>query len=217
MPLDHRTLGELEAAAIRSGEPLVVVDADEVLVHFADDFEVWVRGRGVRFELTEYSLDTALRDEDGQPLTRERIEPLLHAFIAEETHRQRAVDGAAEALGALAREAQVVVLTNAPLHVREQRIGNLGDHGMTYPVVINEGGKGPALDWLRRRAAAPVAFVDDSPRQLKSAAEHADPVARLHLVGSDIVRRVVAPSDHAHHHPQNWTECGALIRRALRL
>jgi len=217
MPLDRRLSRELDAAGVRPGAPLLVVDADEVLVHFADDFRTWVERRGVRFELKEYSLDSALRDADGAPLSRERIEPLIWGFIEEETHRQRAIEGAADALSELSREAQVVVLTNAPASARAARIENLRAHGMDYPVVINEGGKGPALDWLRRRAAAPVAFVDDSPRQLRSAAEHGGDLARLHFVGSEIVRRVVPPSDDAHHHPADWTECAALVRGALAL
>jgi hypothetical protein len=88
---------------------------------------------------------------------------------------------------------------------------------MDYPVIMNEGGKGRAIDWLQGRAAAPAAFVDDSHVQHVSARKHAPAVTRLHLVGSDVVRGIVGPSEAAHHHPEHWRECVALIRRALEL
>ncbi|MGB0504759.1 MAG: hypothetical protein ACPGGK_01060, partial [Pikeienuella sp.] len=76
-------------------------------------------------------------------------------------------------------------------------------------------GKGRALSWMAAQADAPVAFVDDSHVQLKSAAKHAPETTRLHLVGSEIVRPIIGPAEDAHHHPADWTECEALIRKAL--
>jgi hypothetical protein len=210
-----RILGELQEAKIIRGRPVVAVDADEVLVHFASHFAEYCKDRGNQFSLTEYSLDSALRGPDGEALTREQILPLIWGFIDEQTRWQRAIQGAASAMASLGKDAQVVVLTNAPFKVRDQRIANLADHGISFPVVMNEGGKGRALHWLQDQADAPVAFVDDSPKQIASAAKHAPDVARFHLVGCEMLKPIVAKSDDATHHPHDWAEAEAEIRDHL--
>lgn len=214
-PLNDRVVAELEEAAVTSGRPLIAVDADEVLVHFAEHFRDYCVERGNSFELVEYRLDTALRGPDGQPLTREEIGPLIWGFIEEQTRWQRPILGAAEALASLSEVAQIVVLTNAPAKMRDDRIANLADLGMRYPVVMNEGGKGRALDWLSKRAAAPLAFIDDSAAQHGSAAKHAPQAMRFHLVGSEMLKPIIGEVDVAQAAPADWTEAEAMIRSAL--
>ena len=86
---------------------------------------------------------------------------------------------------------------------------------MAFPVVMNEGGKGRALHWLQEQADAPVIFVDDSPKQIASAAKHAPEVARLHLIGCEMIKPIVGKSDDATHHPHDWSEAEATIRDYL--
>lgn len=212
---DPRILQELEAANVVRGRPLLVVDADEVLVEFASHFKQFCEQAGYLFDLTEYSLDTAIRGQDGVPLTREQIGPLIWGFIEGHTHEQWEIPGAAAALSGLADIAQIVVLTNAPSKMRAERVANLSALGMDYPVIMNEGGKGRALRWLAERAAAPMAFVDDSVAQIGSAAKHAPGATLFHFVCPDILRKIVTPSGEAHHHPNGWAEAVPLIRRAL--
>ncbi|MEM8755185.1 MAG: HAD family hydrolase, partial [Pseudomonadota bacterium] len=129
--------------------------------------------------------------------------------------RQPAIDGAAAALSRLAGDAQVLVLTNAPAKMRADRLANLAGHGVDYPLVMNEGGKGRALAWLAERSGAPVIFVDDSAAQHGSAAKHAAAVTRVHLVGSELLKPIVGRVDVAHHHPADWREAERTIRAAL--
>lgn len=213
--INERVLRELEEAEVVRGRPLLVVDADEVLVEFATHFRDYCVEAGYSFNLTEYNLDSALRDRQGRALNREQIAPLIWGFIETHTHEQWEIPGAAAALAELSSLAQIVVLTNAPFKMRAERIANLTGLGMDYPVVMNEGGKGRALRWLADRADAPMAFVDDSVVQIGSAAKHAPEATLLHLVGSELVRNIVEPAEKAHHHPTNWTEAKPLIRVAL--
>lgn len=203
---------ELGALSLARGRPLLAVDADEVLVRFAAPFKTWLEGEGFGFDLSEYRLDTAIRSPGGDVLTREEITPLVWGFIEARTAHQPAAEGAADALARLSEVAQIVVLTNAPARVRAQRVRNLAALGMDYPVVINEGGKGRALNWLAARAEAPVVFVDDSPAQHVSAAKRAPDVARLHLVACPMVAGVVGPAPAAQHHPADWAAAEATAR-----
>lgn len=205
MTLAAATLRDIADLPLRPGVPLVAVDADEVLVIFAEHFARFLAARGFRLALTEYRIDGAILDlRTGDRAGREQGWGLIHAFFAEETGRQDPVPGAAEGLRALADRAQVVVLTNVPRGSRAARIANLAGHGMDWPVVANEGGKGRALAELARRVRAPVAFVDDSPVQIQSAARHAGAALRVHFVGSPMVRAVMPPVPEAHHAPPDW-------------
>lgn len=209
-----RVLAELEAAKIEPGRPLVAVDADEVLIHFAAHFKTYCEERGYGFALIEYRLDSALSKPDGARLSRDEISGLIWGFIEERTRRQPPIDGAAAALRSLSAEAQVVVLTNAPSKVRADRIANLAGHGMSYPVVMNEGGKGRALAWLSARARAPVVFVDDSVAQHGSAAKHAPQVMRFHMVAPEILRPIIGEAPGAIRTP-SWLDALPRIERAL--
>ena len=211
-----RVMGELEEAAIQPGKPVLAVDADEVLVHFASHFAEYCQERGNTFKLVDYNLNNALRGPNGEVLTRDQIMPLIWSFIEEQTRWQRQIAGAAAALTSLAKDAQIVVLTNAPFQVRQERIANLADHGIPFPVVMNEGGKGRALKWIQAQADAPVAFVDDSPAQIRSAAKHAADIGRFHFVGCDMLKPIVAKEDEANHHPNDWAEAEEEIRAFFR-
>jgi hypothetical protein len=205
--------GEIDALALETGRPLLAVDADEVLVLMAEHFDRFLRGRGWRLELSAYRLDGAMVEiATGFRAGREQGWAMIDAFFAEETQRQSAVAGAAVGLAAIAGFAQVVVLTNVPGFAAADRVANLLGHGIDYPVIVNEGGKGRALAALSRRVWAPVAFVDDSPSQIASAARHAPEVTRLHFVGSPMVRAVVPPVPEAHHAPPDWPGIVATLR-----
>ncbi|GIX13645.1 MAG: hypothetical protein KatS3mg118_1604 [Paracoccaceae bacterium] len=205
---------QIDAAPLSPGRPLIVVDADEVLVHFAPHLARWLAAQGWRLALREYRLDGAIRHAGtGEPAGAERIRALLDRFFAEETHRQEAIAGAAAGLAALAPRAQIVVLTNVPAHARAARMRNLAGHGMAFPVIANTGGKGRALAELARRAAAPVAFIDDSPVQIVSARRHAPGVVRIHFTGSEYLRPVMPQVAEADHTAPDWPSLVALLER----
>ncbi len=194
---------QIDAVPMIRGRPLAVVDADEVLVLFAEHLARYLSGLGWELSLTEYRLDGAIRHRaTGAVATPEQA--LIARFVAAETHRQAAVAGAAAGLAALAETAQVIVLTNVPAFARDARVANLAAHGMDYPVIVNTGGKGPVLAELARRAAAPAVFIDDSPFQHASAARHAPAVRRVHFVGSPMVRAVCPPVPEAQITAPDW-------------
>ena len=88
---------------------------------------------------------------------------------------------------------------------------------MGYPMVENSGGKGRALFWMAAQAAAPVLFIDDSPKQHESAARRAPNITRIHFVGASHLRRILPESPAAHHRVEGWEECEALVQRQLSL
>ena len=214
--LDARLLAELRAAPVRTGVPLLAVDADEVLVYLADHLARYLEHIGYRMHLTHYQLEGSIFPQGSDdPVPFDGCLELIDRFFEDETLNQEAVPGAAETLARLSEAAQVVVLTNVPAHAGAMRRRNLAALGMGYPMVVNAGGKGRALGWLAARAEAPVVFIDDSPRQHESAARRAPDVTRIHFVGASHVRRMLVDSPAAHHRAEDWAACEAVIRQTL--
>lgn len=208
---------QIEALHLERGRPLLVVDADEVLVYFLRDFKHFVRQHGWELRLTEYSLESALHHlERAEIGGRDVALNLIDLFFAQHTHKMEAISGAANALDTISVDAQVIVLSNLPDHAKAARIANLRGHGISYPVLSNTGGKGRVLRYLAAQVDAPVAFVDDSPSQVESARKHAPMVATYHFVGCDEARAVIpAPAD-TPYVAENWAALTPYLRDTLR-
>ena len=216
--LEPEVLAQLRAVPIVPGRPLVVVDADEVLVYLAEHLARYLPTIGFRMRLTQYQLEGSIFPVDSDyPVPFDDCLRLIDRFFHDETLKQQALPGASEALARLSLQAQVVALTNVPRHARELRRRNLAALGMGYPMVENSGGKGRALFWIATHAAAPTVFIDDSLKQHESSAGRAPDITRIHFVGASHLRRILPESLAAHHRVEDWEVCETVIRRELSL
>lgn len=213
MDLSAGVREDLGALRLDPGRPLIAVDADEVLVAFAGPLGDWLGTQGVVMRLTTYRLEGSMR-RGAAVLDKAECLDLIDRFFAEAVGSQPALDGAADALARLSARAQVVILTNVPRPARAARIANLAGHGIDYPLVANEGPKGAALAWLAARTAG-IAFVDDSPHQIASAAAHVPQGLHIHFTGSPLVQAILPPAPEAHHVARDWAEAEAQLRAGL--
>ncbi|WP_316014205.1 hypothetical protein [Roseobacter sp. HKCCA0434] len=216
MSLPDLTREQLDTLAIDRDRPLLVVDADEVLVHFLRHFRDYVDNRGWRLDLSDYRLDKALIRQGGEETaSRDEGLALIDAFFDAEVSRQQMIPGAAEALRSLSRLSQVVILTNLPHPARAGRVANLSGHGLDYPVVTNRGGKGHALSELAARTDRAVAFVDDSAVQIESVARHAPAVRRVQLIGCDWAAPALPRAPSAELFASTWGDAVPWLTEAL--
>lgn len=166
--LHDQTIAGIDGLKL-TGRPLVVCDVDEVVLHFLKPLEAWLDTRGLFLHAVSYGLTGNIKRKGGyDAVPKDEVHDLLLAFFDDEVGRQDAVEGAGAALLALADTVDVVLLTNLPHHHRERRMENLAGHGLGFPVITNDGPKGPALARLSALTSGPVVFVDDSPSNLKS-------------------------------------------------
>ena len=165
---------QIEATPLVRERPLIISDADEVLVAFMAAFERYLEDQGFYFDWSGFRLTGAVRRQsDRELLPAEEVHAALLGFYADCTEKLEPVPGAVEALAALNQRAQVVVLSNLPAEHGAARRRALAAQGMAYPLIVNEGPKGPAVRLLAGSVDAPVFFLDDSPNHLKSVADHA--------------------------------------------
>ena len=184
--------------------PLVLVDVDEVLGLFMQGFGRFLEGEGLELRVDRFALFQNIYE----PGATEHLELIAGRKLFDEFFRSGAdlmdpAPGAPEALASLAQGAEVMILTNAPSHGRDERARWLVRHGMDYPFVINDGPKGPAVARLAMRTRGPVVFVDDLVHHLDSCARAAPHVRRFQTVADEALRPL-APSNPSHKRIDGW-------------
>ena len=194
---------------------MIITDADEVLFAFMAGLEGYLNGEGLTFDFSSFAITGNVKDANGVALDQQAVRQHLGVFFERHTGELDPVEHAAESLAHLSEQAQVVVLSNIPIAQREARQDALRRHGMDYPLIANEGAKGPAVHDLFSRAEAPAIFIDDIPHNHSSVAEHADDVHRLHFVADPRLARLIPKSDHAHDRVDTWPEARPIIERRL--
>lgn len=196
--------------------PLVISDADEVIFAFLRGLESYLQRHDLYIQLESFALTGNIRDrQSDEVLSREDVREKIADFHATETGSLDPVDGVAAALESLAKRAQVLVLSSIPLAQHGARLGALRQHGMDYPLIANTGPKGPAVAALVQNMSAPAFFLDDIPHNIKSVAEFADQVTRIHFVADPRLARLIEKADHAHARIDDWPATRAFIEADL--
>lgn len=197
-----------------TGQPLLIVDADEVLFLFVDGLMNFLAKQDLILDLSSYRLHGNVKTRDGIVVADPEVTELLTAF-RRTVDSLACVEGARESLERLSPSLDIVVLSNVTKAQAPARLRNLARHGFAYPLLTNGGLKGPAVKDLASRSGRPVFFVDDIPQQLASAAEEAPDVFRIHLIGDERLKPLLPPAPQAHLRADNWHEAEAFIRERL--
>ena len=187
--------------------PLMIFDADEVLVHFAEPFATYIKKHNHRLHLTGYRLDNAIKkadtDEVADPDT---AKDLVWGFINEETKSQPAAKGAPQALKKLQAYAQIIILSNVPHSVHDDRVANLKSLNMDYPLISNEGMKGPAVKEILKNHKAQSFFIDDNPYQVESVYNDNQQTVCVHFSVCDLVKPYMPKAVGASIEPTSWED-----------
>lgn len=186
--------------------PLLISDCDEVLLHMIGHFAEWLdEAHELDFALDVPGFREAIRDREGRPVAAERVRPLLDLFFESEMHRQNVVPGAAAALAAIGREADIVILTNIGDQYQAGRVAQLEAFDIRHRVLCNRGGKGrPVLELIEDMRPSAAVFIDDLAVHHESVANHAPEVRRLHMVAEPRLAAHTPPAPHAHARIDDW-------------
>ncbi|MEX6725042.1 HAD family hydrolase [Parapedomonas caeni] len=198
--------------------PLLICDADEVLVAFIEPLARFLNGHDYDLHLESFALTGNIRHRtSGAVADRPTVARLISDYFDSSLETAPAVPGAAGALAAIAEVADVVVLTNVEEAHRQRRQAALASLGMPYPVLANQGPKGEAVRGLAATRRGPVLFVDDLPPHHTSVAQTAPHVHRLHFVADPRLRSLIPAAPDAHARIDDWSEALPYIQRALAL
>jgi len=206
----------VRALKLSESHPLIVCDADEVLVQFVAGLERYLESEGLWLDLQSFALTGNIKEQaGGRVLAQAEVSGVLEGFYETQTDQLETVAGAAEALGALSVHCQVVVLSNLPEVARAAREDWLARHGMAFPVIANAGLKGAALKALADRTGRPVFFLDDIPHHIADAARRVPESHRIHFVADARLSRLLPPAEACHLRTSDWGEARAFMEERL--
>jgi hypothetical protein len=215
--ISEETQSQLKDLVLKPDLPLVISDVDDVVVHFLQAFERYLEERELWLDPASFALTgNVRRKSDQKAIAAEELAAVIASFFTDMTRHLDLIDQAAESLAQLSGHANVVLLTNAPHTVGEDRRSNLLGHGLSFPVITNSGPKGPAIKALHALSNGRTVFIDDSPSFLKSAYDWAPEARLVHFMHDDRFRRHVRPMDFVGLHASSWREAAPFILDALR-
>ena len=222
MSLDPQTLLQIDAMSRDSrfadDRPLLVLDVDDVLLHFVGPLVRYMESQGARLQLSTFRLFGNVFDvKTGTAIDNEGVSGLLNGFFDAQADWQTPVDGAINAVSSIAGQAEVVLLTAMPHRHRDTRRGFLDRLGLTYPLLTTEMEKGPAIRRLRGLTGRAVAFVDDMPHNLASARRAVEDAHLFHLIADNSLRALLPEPPADTTVAMDWQEAGGHIAQALRL
>ena len=204
--LSEEISNQIETLELDPDRPLVISDADEVLLQFMRQFEVYLDRNEMWIDLSSFKLQGNIKYKGSDEVVDMTNRNIIDDFFAAETLNFSPVDGAAEALTALSKEAQVIILTNLPIAQKNERQINLSEHGMDYPVIVGSGLKGPAVKSLGDKINTPLFFLDDIPHNINSVAEYVPMSGRIHMIADPRLSKLIGAAEGASARIDQWQE-----------
>lgn len=185
---------------------------------FMHGFERYLAGHGLEMRVNRFAIfQNIFRPGADEHLDLAEGQRLFNLFFEKDVEDIEPAPGAREALAALAREASIVVLTNAPPQSRLPRARWLVKHGFDYPFVINKGPKGPAVAAISAMTAGKAAFVDDLLNNLDSVALAAPDVTTFQMVADQRLRPLAFTAPERHTRIDDWPQLAPAIAAAIGL
>lgn len=201
---------------VNAERPLLLVDVDEVLGLFMQGFGRFLEGRGLEFRVDRFALfQNIYRPGEAEHLPIDEGRTHFDDFFRLGCGDMEPAPGGVDALRALSRRANIVILTNAPGPARMARARWLARHGMDYPLVLNTGPKGPLAAGMAAQVQARAAFIDDLIPNLDSVAESAPQVSRFQMVADPRLRPLAPSAPDRHPRIDDWRQLREAIEAAI--
>ncbi len=197
-------------ASIDPHRPLLLLDADEVLLRFVERLEQYLLTQGVELRLTSFQLSGNIYPLGSDtPVPGGHVRDHIAGFFDACVDDVPLVDGALHALDHLRDHYQIAILSNVPSRCRARREASLKAQGLDFPVIANKGDKGPGAKEMADAVRAHTVFVDDLPPQHASVAAHAPDIHRVHFIGDPRLAALIGKAPDAHVRFDDWPALGA--------
>ncbi|BDA84469.1 hypothetical protein Sa4125_20110 [Aureimonas sp. SA4125] len=206
---------EVDSLAI-SRQALLVLDIDEVVLHFIEPFCALLEESGARLRANSFHLTGNVRSvATGAALAGSALDAVTMRLYAEQETRQLPVDGVGPALERLSDSADIVFLTAMTPSYYPQRRRLLDAAGLGFPMIATERSKGAVVAELGQRWSGPIVFADDLPPNLASVGRSLPRARLVHLMANDMFRRHLPPLPEGAESALDWAEAKPIMARLL--
>ncbi len=209
-------LEQLKNISLTSSRPLIISDADEVILHFSDLLSQYLLTQGMYVIFTSYNLEGNIKYIDSdKPVDSELFKGLIEDYFENNVEKQPVVKGAIEHLGNLSEYCDIIILTNIPHAFADRRRTKLAQLGINYPMISSSGPKGPVLKAIRQRTDEKLIFIDDISHHHESVAKHVPETLRIQFIADKQLNKLEKQSAHSHHRCHDWPDIEHVIKGYL--
>lgn len=210
------TMGPAIADLERRHDSLVILDIDEVVIHFIEPFKALLEEHGARLHAENFRLTGNVRSvSTGAALTGHELDGMTERLYEEQEVRQGLVDGVCEAVASIARSADVVFLTAMTPSFHPVRRRLLDAAGLDAPMIATERSKGGVVAELAARWPGAIVFVDDLPPNLVTVGRSVPRAFLVHLMASETFREHLPPLPDGAASARDWPHATSLILQRI--
>lgn len=210
------TMGPAIADLERRHDALVVLDIDEVVIHFIEPFKALLEENGAQLKAVDFRLTGNVRSlSTGTALTGHELDGMTERLYEEQETRQGLVEGVEVAIAAISGVADVVFLTAMTPSFYPVRRRHLDAAGLTAPMIATERSKGGVVAELAEIWPGAIVFVDDLPPNLVTVGRSVPRAFLLHLMASETFRAHLPPLPAGAVSARDWPHAADMILQRI--
>ena len=211
-----QAIAQLESLSFYKNRPVIISDADEVILHFAHILSDYLRTQGMYVNFTSYALEGNIRYLDNDaPVDSSLFKAIIDDYFDNYVEKQTLVKNVHKHLKNLSEFCDIVILTNIPHDYADRRRKLFQDNGLNYPMISSSGPKGPVMEAIRKLTPEKLIFIDDISHHHQSVAELVPDTLRIQYIANRHLNDIEQKSKHCHHRCRDWSHIEQVIRTYL--
>lgn len=209
-------LEQLKLLPLNKARPVIISDADEVILHFAHILSDYLRTQGMYVNFVSYALEGNIKYIDNdQPVDSALFGEIIDDYFDNYVEKQPLVENVGTHLKNLSEFCDIIILTNIPHNFADRRRTFLNEAELTYPMISSSGPKGPVIKAIRKMTSQKLIFIDDISHHHKSVAKFVPDALRIQFIANRHLNSIEKKSEFCHHRCQDWPHIEQVIREYL--
>ena len=207
--LNNEVLVQIQNLDLNKNQPLLISDADEVILNFVRAFEAYLMNFDLYYDLTSYALFGNIKEaKTDSPVSNEKIIKHISNFYNFHTEDISFVEGAIKYLKKIKDELniQIIILSNLPSDNRKKREISFKNKGLNFPIISNSGLKGLAVKEITKSQKNKIFFIDDISANLISAYNEVKKIKLIHYISDERLAKLATTPPEVNFRARNWRE-----------
>ena len=207
--LDREVLNQIGNLKINRNKPLLISDADEVILNFVQAFETYLNSIGLYYDLSSYALFGNIKKiKENIAIENDQITKHITDFYNLHTEEISFVNESIKYLGKIKNDldCQIIVVSNLPHHNREKREISFRKNGLDFPIISNSGLKGLTIKEIAKNQKNKIFFIDDISANLLSAHNEVDGIKLIHYISDKRLEKLASTPKEVDFKAKDWKE-----------
>ena len=199
---------QISKVTLLKNKPLLITDADEVLLNFVKCFEIYLEKKGFWYDLTSYALFGNIKQKGtDEVVSNEVILEYLDDFFRTESKDITFVEGSIHFINKLLdSNFQILVLTNIPFKYLDDRKHCFQKNGLNLQIIAGNGPKGLVIKELIRDFKEKVFFIDDLAPHISSVKEEVSRSKTIHYISDERLSKLAVSPKEADFRAYSWKD-----------